>query len=86
MTNVPQELVRLDKKGEVILSDGRFVTIHKIKVGHLLASHNGSSSDLESAIKLITVTTKIDDVSPSVHDVLNLEREDFHKIMEALNK
>lgn len=84
MTNVPQELVRLDKKGEVILSDGRFVTIHKVKIGHLLASYG--SSDLETAIRLITVTTKIDDVAPTVHDVLNLDRDDFHKIMEALNK
>ena len=84
MTNVPQELVRLDKKGEVILSDGRFVTIHKIKIGHIFAAQAGS--DLEAAIRLVSLTTKIDDVSPTVQDILNLDREDFHKIMEALNK
>jgi hypothetical protein len=81
---VQQELVRLDKKGEVILSDGRFVTIHKLKLGHLYLSKD--DNEMAQAIKLISFTTKIDDKPPSLEEVLNLDVEDFNKIMVALSK
>lgn len=82
--NAQQELVRLDKKSEVVLSDGTFVTIHKVKIGHLLLSQD--ICELSRALKLISVTTKFDDKKPTTQDVLNLDLEDFHKIMEQLSK
>lgn len=84
MTNAHLELVQLDKKAELILSDSRFATIHKVKVGHLYAAQ--SQNDLEQAIKLIALVTRIDDKALTLEEVLNLPVEDFHKIMTALSK
>lgn len=78
------EPVQLDKKGEVILSDGRFVSIHKVKIGHLYACQD--DNEIGRAIKLIALTTKIDDKTPKIEEILNLDVDDFHKIMMALNK
>lgn len=76
--------VQYDKKGEIVLSDGRFAAIHKIKVGHIVLSR--AETELMSALKLIAVAVKIEDKVPTNEDLFNLNMEDFYKIMEALNK
>ncbi len=82
-TNAQPVFAQYDKKAEVILSDGRFATIHKIRVGHLLAS--SSNDPLQNAVKLIINSVKIDDKVPEPIDILNLEVRDFHKIMDSIN-
>ncbi len=83
MTNAPLELVQSDKKSEIVLSDGRFASIYKVKVGHLLAAED--INPMHQAVKLIAVTVKIDDKFPSIEEILRLDVEDFHKIMNQLS-
>jgi hypothetical protein len=83
MTNALPGLVQSDKKAEVVLSDGRFATIYKVKVGHILAAED--ENQMHQAVKLIAVTVRIDDKFPTIEDVLNLDVEDFHKIMHQLS-
>ena len=83
MTNAQQEFVQLDKKSEIILSDGRFATIYKLKLGHLVLAHD--NNPMHQAVKLISCAVKIDDKFPEVQEVMNLEVEDFHKIMHHLS-
>lgn len=83
-TSALQELAQLDKKAEVVLSDGRFVAIYKVKLGHVLLSKD--ADDTIAMVKLIHLTTKVDEKPFEVKDILNLELKDFHKIVEALNK
>ncbi len=82
-TNAQAEPVRLDKKTEIILSDGRFATIHKVKLGHALASQD--ENQIHQAAKLIHLTVKIDDKHPTILEILNLDLEDFHLIMHHLS-
>lgn len=79
-----QEPAQLDKKAELILEDGRFATIHKVKLGHVIAATD--PNDLHSAVKLIALCVKIDDKLPTIQEILNIDINDFHKIMAQLSK
>jgi len=68
----------------LILSDGRFATVYFIKVGHLLAAED--SNPMYQAVKLINQVVKIDDEFPTIEDILELNVEDFHKIMNSISK
>lgn len=82
--NALPELAPLDSKSEIILEDGRFASIHKVRVGHLLAAQD--PDPMVQMVKLIALTVKIDNNKVSVKDVLNLEIKDFQKIIEAISK
>jgi hypothetical protein len=84
MTNVPQELVLSDKKGEIVLSDGRFVSVFKTKVRHVLLSKDKDETVV--AIKLISLVTTVDDKPFEINDIVNLSVEDFKKIAELVFK
>lgn len=84
VTNALQELVQSDKKSEVILEDGRFASIYKPKVAHMIAAQDPDS--LIQMVKLITLTVKIDEKELTAKDVLALDLRDFSKITEALGK
>lgn len=79
-----QELAQLDNKAEIILEDGRFASIHKVKVGHMIVAQD--ADPLVQMAKLITLVVKIDNQPVSVKDVLNLDIKDFSKIIEAVSK
>lgn len=86
-TNVPQAPVQLDEvKGEIILNDGRFITLLKIKVHHIQKAYRRESSDLDNMIALLTYATLIDGKHPSYQEVGNLLMSDLEKISKALFK
>ncbi len=78
------EPVQSDKKGELVLSDGRFVSVYKVKVFHLLAARD--PDDLAQSLKLATLVTRIDEKSPTIEEMLNMEVHDFMKIMHYISK
>jgi hypothetical protein len=84
MTNALLELAPLDKKAEIVLQDGRFIEIYKVKVKHYLAATD--PNNIISIIKLILVCTKIDDHAPTFEEILNLDLSDFNKIVVELQK
>ncbi len=84
MTNAPQELVRLDKKAEIILSDGRFAELFEIKAGHLLAAED--PSEHKKIMKLILQVVKVDDKKLDIDEVLNLPMQDYQEIVKQLLK
>jgi hypothetical protein len=81
--SAPQELVQFDKKSEIVLSDGRFATVCKVKIGHVIASQD--ENPMHQAVKLISIAVKIDDKTPTIQEVLHLDVEDFIKIMHQLS-
>lgn len=82
--NAQQELVQSDRQAEVVLSDGRFVTIYKLKVWHLILSED--KDHMVRAVNLIATATTIDDAKPTIQQILNLDVEDFNKIVVHLIK
>lgn len=83
-TNAPQEPVRLDKKSEIVLKNGVFVTIYKVKLGHLILCDG--VDDLIKFAKLIRLVTRFDDKEPTSEDVLNLDLPDFFAIVSQIQK
>lgn len=83
-TSAQQVHVQSDKIDEIILSDGRFATIYKVKVAHVVVCQD--LSDLISMAKLVTMCVKIDSESIKVQDVLNMEIRDFNEICNQLSK
>jgi 5-enolpyruvylshikimate-3-phosphate synthase len=71
-------------KGEVVLEDGRFVTVHKIKVGHVAVASD--DNQVIQAAKLIAVSCLFDGKQAKLQDVLNLDMQDFDKIMKCMTK
>lgn len=79
-----QELVQSDKVAEVVLSDGRFVSIYRIKIKHLIMAAD-SKAALQTC-KLMSLVTTIDDKPFELEDVFELRLGDYQKISDALNK
>jgi hypothetical protein len=82
---VPSQLyISSEQKGEVLLSDGRFATIFKVKAGHLAMSldHN----KMHEILKIMTMTVKIDDKPITIEEAFNLDIHDFNKISHFLFK
>ncbi len=83
MTNAPQGLVQSDKKAELILEDGRFATIYKVKLGHVVAAQDPDA--LHFAVKLIAQCVKVDDKIPTFQEIMNFDLHDYYKIMNHLS-
>lgn len=83
-TNAQQALVLFDKKAEVILSDGRFAEVAKIRVAHMIAAR--SQDDFEQLLKLILQVVKIDNKKINADELGNLYIEDFNAIARAMSK
>ncbi len=80
---VPEQLyIAAEKKAEIILSDGRFVTIFKVKAGHIALSQDVNK--MFECFKVMTYTVKVDDKPISMAEVFNLDVEDFNKICKHL--
>jgi hypothetical protein len=77
-------LVQSDKKAEVVLSDGRFATVYKVKLGHVFYSQD--ENVIIRSVKLIVSIVKIDDKQPTIEEVFNLNIEDFYLILHTINK
>ncbi len=82
MTNAPQELVQSDKKAELILEDGRFATIYKVKLGHILRAQD--SDPMHFSVKLIAQCVRVDDKPLGFEEIVNFDLQDYHKIMHHL--
>jgi hypothetical protein len=80
----PPALALLDKKSEVILSDGRFAEVFKTKFVHIILSD--SDNPHARLVKLITMLVKIDDKSLSVDDVLGLDIKDANELIKQITK
>ena len=76
--------IQSERKGELVLSDGRFATVFKLKVGHLLLARD--PDDLSRMLKLLTVTVKLDGEPMTMKDAVNLELDDFNNLMSLLHK
>lgn len=82
---VPEQLyISAEQKGEVLLSDGRFATIFKVKAGHLAMSLD--SNKMFEIFKIMTMTVKIDDKPITMQEAFNLDVNDFNKIIHYLFK
>ncbi len=82
---VPDELyISAERKAEVVLSDGRFATVFKVKAGHIAMSLDNNK--MFEVFKIMTMTVKIDDKPITMQDAFNLDIEDFNKICFNLFK
>ena len=80
---VPNELyIAAEKQAELILSDGRFATIFKVKAGHIAMSLDNNK--MFECFKVMTYTVKVDDKPITMQEVFNLDIEDFNKICKHL--
>ena len=79
-----QELALSGKKAETILSDGRFVSVYQVRVGHMAVAYD--TNPVLQAAKLIAQVVKIDDQAINMHQALNLDMHDFNKIVPLLIK
>jgi|JI10StandDraft_1071094.scaffolds.fasta_scaffold90167_3 hypothetical protein len=77
--------------GEVVLSDGRFVTVYQIKAAHMLAAHkmvnsvNYTTHDyMLYALGIMKQCARIDGEELSTAECYNLTMEDFNKISTGL--
>lgn len=68
--------------GEMVLSDGRFVTMHKLTAGHYALAND--ENPILLAAKLIAVSCKIDGAAPSFETVLSMDIKDFNAIANKL--
>jgi hypothetical protein len=84
MTNAQLGPVRLDKKAEVILSDGRFAEIFHINVKHLLVAED--SSEMKKIIKIMLQTVYIDGQPSEMEEILDLKYKDFQQIVIQMYK
>ena len=71
-------------KGEVVLEDVRFVTVHRIKVGHMAVASD--DNQVIQAAKLIAVSCLFDGKQAKLQDVLNLDMQGFDKILKCITK
>lgn len=69
-------------KTEIVLSDGKFATIHHVRVGHFLKCKN-ENTDM-TAISLLKELVKIDGEFLTTKDIMNLKLEDFTTITKHL--
>ena len=69
-------------KTEIVLSDGKFATIHHVRVGHFIKCKSDDSET--TAINLIKALVKVDGWPLDTEDVMNLKLEDFHLITKHL--
>ena len=80
---VPEQLyIAAEKKAEVVLSDGRFATIFKVKAGHIAMSLDNNK--MFECFKVMTCTVKIDDKPITMQQAFNLDIEDFNTICKHL--
>lgn len=77
-------LVQSDKKAEVVLSDGRFVSIHSVKMAHMYCARD--PDPLMQTMKLMALITRIDDQEVKLADILNLKLEDYNLILDNMSK
>lgn len=68
--------------GEMVLSDGRFVTMHKLTAGHYALATD--ENQVLMAAKLIAISCKFDGVAPSFETVLSMDMKDFNAIATKL--
>jgi hypothetical protein len=78
MTNALLESAQLDKKAEIVLSDGTFAEIFHIKACHLLLAED--SSEMKKMLKLIIQTVYIDDMPMTMTQALELKYKDLQAI------
>jgi hypothetical protein len=83
-TNALEVCAQSDKKSEIILSDGRFATIHHMKVIHLALSEH--ENEYIRASKLISFLVKIDEQPVTVLDAFGLSPKDFIAIAREIQK
>ena len=91
LLNAHQATARLDKitneiKTEIVISDGRFVTIFKPKAAHVLFSKVEGDTDMNNLIRLLIHVVRIDNEIPKVEDILDLYLPDFNLIIDQVSK
>ncbi len=80
-----QAPVLLDEKiAEIVLTDGRFAEIHRLRVIHVLGTE--SLSDFKRAVKIMMNVVKIDGKEPTLEDILTLDLDDFNNILKVIFK
>jgi hypothetical protein len=74
----------LDFKCEHVMPDGRFATIYKKKVVHMVRAEDPSG--LIVAVKMVAQLVRMDDKPLNVDDVLSLDVDDFLLLLNLVNK
>lgn len=78
--------IKLEKKSEIILSDGRFATIFKTKAGHMIVAKSVGLENLDLVfVRLFLQVVKIDDKELTLDDVMNLDNDDYLAIVKEIN-
>ena len=78
--------VTSEVKGELVLADGRFLTMYKPKVAHLLISNDASLSNSENMLRLLELILLIDGKQASIEELLKLDLREFARVMALYNK
>ena len=73
----------LEVKAEVVLPDGKFLTIYKQKYGHLAAAYH--TNPLLLSANLIMLTTRIDNEDITMEQILSMPPEYVALIIEKIN-
>lgn len=81
---VPFVEIKTQVVAEVVLDDGRFATILKPKMGHILNAKH--SDDTIWMAQLMTHVVGFDGKAVSLEEVLNITVSDFSKIAEQIGK
>jgi hypothetical protein len=81
--NALLEPALLDKKAEVVLSDGRFAEIFRVRVIHMINAR--SHDDFDQLLKIILQVVKLDGTMISSKELGDLYVEDFNLIAKAVS-
>lgn len=72
-----------DRKQEIILNDGRFATLYKVRMKHVIPALMHTNTMMQM-VHMIVCVVKIDDKPVSYNEVLELVPADFKLLSEAL--
>lgn len=76
--------VTTEQKGELILSDARFMEIYEPRVGHHMVVTEHPSNELANISKLMFMCSKIDGKQATMSDILSMKIPDFERARKIL--
>ena len=75
-----------DKVAEIILNDGRFAEIYRVRLIDMMRARSASRDDSEFISVLLYICLKIDGEKPTLEQVLTMTGSDSNKLLQHLLK
>ena len=85
-TNAHLEHAPSDKVAEIVLDDGRFAEIYRVRLTDIMRARSASSDDAEFISMLLYICLKIDGEKPTLEQVLTMTGSDSLKLLQHLMK